>query len=142
MCKEVSQSKLETFPPCLCQCAGQCCYYFITVLSFSLNISSALSTPTPPQSYNMEDPTWFWGGVEPWKPPQRHISNKRHSPLGGIFVKPTWETTYRKHYRTHEQKQRSFVPREKLRLCEEQRLKPPAARPKLYYKQYEKKYWN
>ena len=25
----------------------------------------------------MEAPTWFWGGVEPWKPPPRHISSKR-----------------------------------------------------------------
>ena len=25
----------------------------------------------------MEDPFWFWGGVEPWKPPPRHVSAKR-----------------------------------------------------------------
>ena len=26
---------------------------------------------------NMEDPTWFWGGIEPWRPPQRHLTAKR-----------------------------------------------------------------
>ena len=25
----------------------------------------------------MEDPTWFWGGIEQWKPPQRHLTKTR-----------------------------------------------------------------
>ena len=32
----------------------------------------------------MEDPTWFWGGVEPWKPPPRHISSKRWGRLSEL----------------------------------------------------------
>ena len=32
----------------------------------------------------MEDPTWFWGGVEPWKPPPRHISSKRWDRLSEL----------------------------------------------------------
>ena len=123
----------------------------------------------------MEDPTWFWGGIEPWKPPQRHVSNKRlvkeiifydfnmidNFPdtvhLGGFMLsplgRPLIENIIAHTNRNREGKEMhvltnnpnfcfSYVPREKLRLCEEQRLKPPAPRPKLYYKQYDKKYWN
>jgi hypothetical protein len=79
--------------------------------------SSCWETPQyvpPPQlRLGMEDPTWFWGGVQPWKPTPRHISSKRFNPkvkhqdwkrircgpLGHKYVQPTWETTYGKTYR-------------------------------------------
>ena len=86
----------------------------------------------------------------------------RRGPLGGLFVQPTWETTYRREFRANQERRKRlenvtnlrmidkltvlirFVPpREKLRLCENQSrlMKPPASRPNLYYKQYEQKYW-
>ena len=34
----------------------------------------------------MEDPTWFWGGVQPWKPPPRHISSKRFKTKKSVFL--------------------------------------------------------
>ena len=46
-----------------------------SVLVWSTNV---LSTDAPELRLpGMEDPTWFWGGVQPWKPPPRHISSKR-----------------------------------------------------------------
>merc|ERR1712037_822651 len=89
----------------------------------------------------MEDPTWFWGGVQPWKPPPRHISSKRCGPLGHKYVQPTWETTYNKNYRKptttsttqYFTKPTRYIPREKLRLCE---VEKQGARPKLYHQQY------
>ena len=48
----------------------------------------------------MDDPTWFWGGVEPWKPRPRQVSGKRwffsftvkkHIFLGvGLLVTSLW----------------------------------------------------
>merc|ERR1712210_31413 len=89
----------------------------------------------------MEDPTWFWGGVQPWKPTPRHISSKRCGPLGHKYVQPTWETTYGKTYRKptttsttqYFTKSTRYIPREKLRICEVERQPP---RPKLYHQQY------
>ena len=36
------------------------------------------------KGYIMEDPTWFWGGIEQWKPPQRHLTKTR---LKNFFLK-------------------------------------------------------
>ena len=126
----------------------------------------------------MEDPTWFWGGIEQWKPPQRHLSAKRWVTIHKNIIRDSSGTinvgvdllggnSFSPHGRqpigeSSESIRRGrkgeqilirlrnqnfllirFVPREKLRLCGEQSrlIKPPASRPKLYYKQYEQKYW-
>ena len=43
----------------------------------------------------MEDPTWFWGGIEQWKPPQRHLPAKRYKERHFQNFRKNWSNSER-----------------------------------------------